>query len=83
MQRSDGHRAMTDAPITEERIKRALLVVARVISECNRPEYGPLLERLERELKTYKEAGDPLGRARAVLKAYAKTNATAADAESA
>ncbi|MGY8633835.1 hypothetical protein RAD15_15265 [Bradyrhizobium sp. 14AA] len=59
-----------DSPITEESIRRALLVVARVITECNRPEYGPLLERLERELQMYKEARDPVSRARAILQAY-------------
>ncbi|WP_152535719.1 hypothetical protein [Bradyrhizobium sp. Ai1a-2] len=56
-----------DEPITEARIKRALLVVARVISECDRPEYGPLLERLERELQMFMEGRDPVSRARAIL----------------
>jgi hypothetical protein len=60
-----------DEPITAERIEQAMLVVARVISECNRPEYGPLLERLERELQMYREARDPISRARAVLAAHA------------
>lgn len=63
----------TDAPITETRIREALLAVAYVISEHGRTEYGPLLERLERELLMYREARDPLSRARAILKANEET----------
>jgi hypothetical protein len=62
-----------DAPITEARIKAALVAVAHVISEHGRTEYGPLLERLERELLMYREARDPLSRARAILQAHANT----------
>jgi hypothetical protein len=61
----------SDAPITEARIRRALVAVAYVISEHGRTEYGPLLERLERELLMYREARDPLSRARAILQAHA------------
>lgn len=63
----------TDAPITEARIKAALVAVAYVISEHGRTEYGPLMERLERELSMYREARDPLSRARAILQAYEAT----------
>ncbi|QIG97520.1 hypothetical protein [Bradyrhizobium sp. 6(2017)] len=56
-----------DQPITEARIKQALVAVAYVISEYGRTEYGPLMERLERELLMYREARDPMSRARAIL----------------
>ncbi|MET3970816.1 hypothetical protein [Bradyrhizobium sp. S3.9.1] len=62
-----------DAPITEARIRQALLAVAYVISEHGRTEYGPLMERLEQELAMYREARDPLSRARAILQAYGAT----------
>jgi hypothetical protein len=66
----------TDALITEARIRHALVTVAHVISKHGRTEYGPLLERLEKELEQYREGRDPLSRARAILKAYAETEAT-------
>ena len=57
----------SDQPITEARIKAALLAVAHVISKHGRTEYGALLERLERELLMYREARDPVSRARRIL----------------
>lgn len=59
-------------PITEARLKQALIAVAHVISKHGRKEYGPLMERLERELLMYREARDPLSRARAILQEYAE-----------
>ena len=49
------------------RIRQALVAVAYVISKHGRTEYGELLERLERELLMYREARDPMSRARAIL----------------
>ena len=62
-----------DAPITEARIRHALVAVAYIISTYGEVEYLPLMERLERELERYKEGRDPLSRARAILKAHAET----------
>jgi hypothetical protein len=56
-----------DQPITQARLQQALVAVAYVISEYGRTEYGPLLERLERELLMYREARDPVSRARRIL----------------
>lgn len=64
-----------DAPITEARIRRALVTVAHIISTFGETEYQPLMERLERELERYKEGRDPVSRARAILKTYAETKA--------
>lgn len=66
----------SDAPITEEWLKRALVLVAHIIATHGRTEYTPLMERLEAELERYREGRDPLSRARAILKAHAKTEAT-------
>ena len=62
---------MNDKPITAAEIEEVLVTVAYVVAECGRIEYGPLLERLERELETYKEARDPVSRARAILADHA------------
>jgi hypothetical protein len=72
--RADGGPTLpTDTPVTEERIRRALVAVAYVISEHGRTEYGPLMERLERELERYREGRDPISRARAILQAHSET----------
>jgi hypothetical protein len=62
----------SDKPITEERIRQALVTVAYIISTYGEAEYLPLMERLEQELERYKDGRDPLSRARAILKAYAE-----------
>jgi hypothetical protein len=67
------HRPPSDQPITEARIRQALVTVASIISTYGETEYLPLMERLEKELERYKEGRDPLSRARAILKAYAGT----------
>ena len=59
-------------PITEERIKRALVAVARIIEDGSL-EYMPILDALERHLDEYKKGRDPLSRARAILKAHETT----------
>jgi hypothetical protein len=58
---------MAEKPVTAEAIEELLHFVAYLIAEKGRVEYGPLLERLERELILYKEARDPVSRARAIL----------------
>jgi hypothetical protein len=60
-----------DEPITIERIEQALRDVAYIIAEYGEVQCVPLMERLERELKLYKEARDPVSRARAILKEHA------------
>ncbi|WP_315792689.1 hypothetical protein [Bradyrhizobium sp. SZCCHNRI1002] len=49
------------------RLEHAIQAVARVIVAYNEPEYGPLLDRLERELAYYQEGRDPVSRARKIL----------------
>ncbi len=51
------------------RLEHAIQAVARVIVTYGEPEYGPLLDRLERELAFYKEEKDPISRARKILQA--------------
>ena len=58
-------------PITQERIKRALVTVAHVIATYGETHYLPLMERLEKELETFRSGRDPVSRARAILKAHA------------
>lgn len=67
-----------DKPITEQRIERALVVVAEIIADGS-PEYMPILEALERHLERYKDGRDPLSRARAILAAYAEEDKAAAE----
>jgi len=62
---------VNDKPITAAEIEEVLVTVAYVIAEHGRTEYGPLLERLERELQKYKKARDPVSRARAILADHA------------
>ena len=61
-----------DAPITEARIRQALVTVATIIATLGETEYLPLLDRLERELALYRDGLDPIGRARAILQAHAE-----------
>jgi hypothetical protein len=63
----------TDAPITEARIRRALVAIAFVIATYGETEYLPLMERLEAELARYREGRDPRSRALAILQAYEAT----------
>ncbi|UGY28172.1 hypothetical protein HU675_0016205 [Bradyrhizobium septentrionale] len=62
-----------DAPITEARIRQALVAVAYIIATYGETEYVALLERLEAELERYREGRDPVSRARAILQAHADT----------
>lgn len=64
--------AKPDKPVTAERIEQALHDIAYIIAEYGRTEYAPLMERLEKELQYYREARDPISRARAILKEHAK-----------
>ena len=65
-----------DAPITEARIRRALVTVAHIIATYGETEYLPLMERLEKELERYQQGRDPVSRAVAILKAHAETEAS-------
>jgi hypothetical protein len=60
--------------VNEANIERALGLWAMIIADLGAVQYVPIFERLEKELKLYKEASDPVARARAVLKDQAKTN---------
>jgi hypothetical protein len=51
------------------RLEDAIRVVAYAICTYGEVEYGPLLDRLEKELSYYKEGRDPVSRARAILQA--------------
>ncbi|MET4030121.1 MULTISPECIES: hypothetical protein [unclassified Bradyrhizobium] len=62
-----------DAPISEVRIRRALVTVAHIIATYGEVEYLDLMERLEQELERHREGRDPLSRARAILNAHAET----------
>lgn len=66
--RARARRRQDDAPITAERIERALVLLAHMIAN-GQAEAGTaqLLDRLEAELNEYKHARDPIGRARAIL----------------
>jgi hypothetical protein len=67
---------MTDTPpqdhtVMIERLERAIQLIAGIIVRYNEPEYGPLLDRLERELEHYRGGRpDALSRARAALQKY-------------
>jgi hypothetical protein len=61
-----------EKPVTLEEIEQALRNVAYVISEHGRVEFLPIMERLEREIKAYRDAQDPVSRARAILDEYKK-----------
>jgi len=65
-------------PITEPRVRQALVTVAHIISTCGEVEYMPLLERLEAELARYREGRDPLARAKAILQAHAASTSAGA-----
>jgi hypothetical protein len=65
------HKVQSEQPITEARIRRALVTVAHIISTYGETEYLSLMERLERELERHREGRDPVSRARAILKAHA------------
>jgi hypothetical protein len=54
-------------PITRERIEHALTLMAYIISTTNKTQFTPIMERLERELETYRNAADPISRARKIL----------------
>lgn len=59
----------SDREVMVARLESAIQVVARVIVTHKAPEYAPLLDRLEKELAYYREARDPISRARAILTA--------------
>lgn len=62
--------------IMVERLENAIQVVARVIVTYGEVEYAPLLDRLEKELAYFREARDPVSRARAILQAGQATRAS-------
>jgi hypothetical protein len=62
--------APTDRPITAERIERAMVLLAFIITSTGKTKFSPLLERLERELAEYKAERDPMSRAARILRDY-------------
>jgi hypothetical protein len=61
---------VADAPITAERIERAMVLLAFIITSTGKTKFSPLLERLERELAEYKAERDPMSRAARILRDY-------------
>lgn len=57
--------------VTAEAIEEALQFIAHLIADEGKVEYTPLMDRLEKELKLYREARDPVSRARAILADHA------------
>jgi hypothetical protein len=62
--------AAADRPITAERIERAMVLLAFIITSTGKTKFSPLLERLERELAEYKAERDPMSRAARILRDY-------------
>jgi hypothetical protein len=60
------------APVTAERIERAMVLLAFIITSTGQTKFSPLLERLERELAEYKAERDPMSRAARILRDYSK-----------
>lgn len=56
-------------PLTAERLERAIVVLAYVIT-VHGPVYAPLLDALERELEEVRRQAAPLERAQRILAAY-------------
>ena len=56
--------------ITRERIEHALTLMAYIISSTGKTQFTPIMERLERELEIYRNAADPLARARKILEGH-------------
>lgn len=59
-----------DQPITAERIERAMVLLAFIITSTGKTKFSPLLERLERELAEYRAERDPMSRAARILRDY-------------
>jgi hypothetical protein len=70
---------MTDE-ITAERIERALVLLAYAITATGEKRAGPLVDRLERELVHYRNAPDPIERARRILADHTLPALTIGDA---
>jgi hypothetical protein len=66
----DFPNAPTDRPITAERIERAMVLLAFIITSTGKTKFAPLLERLERDLAEYKAERDPMSRAARILRDY-------------
>lgn len=58
-------------PVTRERILRALLVMAGIVSSPGGEKYLAIYQRLETELAAYDRAGDALMRAQELARRYA------------
>lgn len=67
--RDDGRKPEMDE-VTEERLERAIVVVAWAIDDTGEMRWVPLLERLEAELKKMKDARDGVTRARQITESY-------------
>lgn len=60
---------IADDPVTEDRIERALVLTAYIVTRHGEV-YAPLFDRLESELHAARRARAPAERARRVLEAY-------------
>lgn len=60
-------------PITRDRILRALLVMARIVSSPGGEKYLAIYQRLETELTAYDRAGDALSRAQELVRRHANS----------
>jgi hypothetical protein len=61
---------VVDRPVTAERIERAMVLLAFIITSTGKTKFAPLLERLERELAEYRAERDPMSRAARILRDY-------------
>lgn len=68
-----GHAEMTEAPITEARLRCALVAAAYIVT-THGDVYAPIFERLEREHEQIKREQDPLSRARRLLSAHVESS---------
>ena len=56
--------------LTAERIERAMVLLAYAMTSTGMKELAPLLEYLEAEMARYRNAPDPIDRARAILERH-------------
>lgn len=63
---------MSTQPITEARVRRALVAAAYTVTTHGQA-YAPIFERLEREMEMMERRQDPLSRAQRVLAAHLDT----------
>jgi hypothetical protein len=62
--------------VTRERLERAITYVAGVMVRLDRPQFAPILDRLQSELAKFEAGEDPIGRARRILAANDNKAAT-------